>query len=61
MHDLDAYFGDLHSMIVGRSSLMCVTLIVDREIEIVQRLIDRLKSIESSVLQAVDVMAELDW
>ncbi|ODN73698.1 hypothetical protein L202_07243 [Cryptococcus amylolentus CBS 6039] len=48
MEDLDDHFGDL------------VTLMIGKEIEIVQRLTEYLKEYEPSILSTVEVIAELD-
>ncbi|KIK69506.1 hypothetical protein GYMLUDRAFT_66815 [Collybiopsis luxurians FD-317 M1] len=48
MHDMDTHIGDLHS------------LIVDREIEIIQTLLEEILVYDAAMLQACDVCAELD-
>ncbi|KAK7056880.1 hypothetical protein VNI00_002597 [Paramarasmius palmivorus] len=48
MHDMDAHIGDLHS------------LIVDREIEIVQELLEEVLVYDDRISHACDVCAELD-
>lgn len=48
MHDLDAHLGDLHP------------LIVDREIEIVQQLVNQIIVHEALINRVCDVFAELD-
>ncbi|KAE9400467.1 hypothetical protein BT96DRAFT_965335 [Gymnopus androsaceus JB14] len=48
MHDMDAHIGDLHS------------LIVDREIEIIQALLEEVLVHDAAISHACDVCAELD-
>nr|KIR86655.1 DNA mismatch repair protein MSH5 [Cryptococcus tetragattii IND107] len=48
MEDLDDHFGDLY------------TLMIEKEIEIIQRLVEHLKDYEISILRTVDIIAELD-
>ncbi|KAI3616291.1 dna mismatch repair protein msh5 [Moniliophthora roreri] len=48
MHDMDAHIGDLHS------------LIVDREIEIIQELLEEVLVHDHTIAHACDVCAELD-
>ncbi|EEB95039.1 hypothetical protein MPER_06053 [Moniliophthora perniciosa FA553] len=48
MHDMDAHIGDLHS------------LIVDREIEIIQELLEEMLVHDNAIAHACDVCAELD-
>lgn len=37
--------------------MMCL----EKEIEIIQRLVEHLKDYEISILRTVDIIAELDW
>ncbi|WVQ82858.1 hypothetical protein IAT38_004993 [Cryptococcus sp. DSM 104549] len=48
MHDLDDHFGDLYTLMIGK------------EIEIVQRLTEHLKEYEPCIMETTDVIAELD-
>ncbi|KIR53753.1 DNA mismatch repair protein MSH5 [Cryptococcus gattii Ru294] len=48
MKDLDDHFGDLYTLMIGK------------EIEIIQRLVEHLKDYEVSILRTVDIIAELD-
>lgn len=48
MEDLDDHFGDLYTLMIGK------------EIEIIQRLVEHLKGYETSILRTADAIAELD-
>ncbi|EJC98525.1 uncharacterized protein FOMMEDRAFT_96519 [Fomitiporia mediterranea MF3/22] len=48
MHDMDRHIGDLHPSIV------------DREIEIMQALLDKILQFDDAIAQACDILAELD-
>ncbi|KAH7885327.1 DNA mismatch repair protein MutS [Phlebopus sp. FC_14] len=50
MHDMDSHIGDLHPAIVAS----------DREIEIIQELLDRILAYDKAMGDACDVCAELD-
>jgi DNA mismatch repair protein MSH5 len=64
--DLDKYVGDLHSNIVGRrvfnstGASSKVELSIDREIEIIQGLAERVLPAEDVIAAAADACAELD-
>lgn len=66
---MDRHIGDLHPAIVGMSidqqrlarvNLMILHLLTDREIEIVQQLLDKVLLHKDTISQACDVCAELD-
>jgi hypothetical protein len=68
MHHLDEHFGDLENNIAGelttpefRSSMWDELTYVDREIEIIQDLVERLRVVDEKIMEVNDVIAELDW
>lgn len=64
--DLDQYIGDLHSNIVGKDALDLthlswrLYLMIDREIEIIQALLEDVLKMERDIEATCDVAAELD-
>lgn len=66
MKQLDEHYGDLENHIIGQL-YKSVPLepqswyLTDREIEIMQDLVERLREVDSQIMLLNDVMAELDW
>lgn len=43
------------------SETVLYKLTIDRQLEIVQQLVERLRDVEKAVLDSMEVVAELDW
>ena len=65
---MDHHIGDLHPFIVGTlliinrtaKQFQCSSTIKDREIEIIQNLLDRILQYDEAIAHACDACAELD-